>query len=357
MGLGAEWLYQLLPSSASTGVDVGSRMVKIVQLKTASQKVVLDQLSIIDLADSNPDYPKDTHLSERLKASLEANELTKKLKKIRAAGSNGHVQYIDLTLPKLPKKEFKQVIANSLEEQYHRPLNQLVYDTQIISESDTNVVRVFYSELAHSTQVLDAMIFANLRPLQLSASFLAIAEMLEFNDYTAKDKAVVVVEIGELSTSTILLLGPTVLAAHTHPAGLASITGSVMNVHGMDYSQAESLKRQFFSGQLQTEKEVESTISNAFTEVCEGIQKSIDYYQEQDIGTPISEILLTGGGSAFLPFSFVLESHYRLKTSTIDPFRNIETLLGTEPIAPELVTAAAPFAAVAVGLALGGIDR
>lgn len=357
MSLGAEWLYQLIPSSASTGVDVGSRMVKIVQLKSMSKKVVLDHLSLIDLADNNPDYPKSPHLSERLKAAVEVSELAKKLKKIRAAGSNGHVQYIDLTLPKLPKREFRQVVANSLEEQYHRPLSELVFDTQIISESDTNVVRVFYSELAQATNVVDAMIFANLRPIQLSASFLAIAEMLEFNEYTAKDKAIIVVEIGELSTSTILMLGSTVLAANTHPAGLASITGTVMSVHGMDYAQAEQLKRNFFAGQLNAEKEIESTLSNSFTEVCEGIQKSIDYYQEQDIGTPISEILLTGGGSAFLPFSFVLESHYRLKASTIDPFRKIETLMGTNPIAPELVTAAAPFAAVAVGLALGGIDR
>jgi len=356
MELALDLLQGLRKSTAATGLDLGSRNVKCVRLTQKGKALLLDRMFLLDLAENNSDYPVNPHTTQRLAAAIQTHSFQRNERRVLAAGSNAHVQCLDLNLPKMPKKELQLVIANNLEEQSGRSLNQLSYDYQEITQQDSHLVRVYYSDLRHVNATLDTLIAADLKPLKLNASFLALNEMLEFNEYTNPEKAYILVDIGESSTSTALILDHEILAAHSQPTALVAVSQTIMAQQDCQYAAAEALKFEYLRGQSNFPKELDTAIDDAYKEICESIQRTIDYFREQDLGTPISEILLTGGGASFNTIALVLEAHNKLKTTVVNPFRNIQTLHLQDQFTPDQILALAPLMGVAVGLALGGID-
>lgn len=339
-------------TTASVGLDLGQRTVKCVQLQKKGKKIVLDNLFMLDLAKSNEDYPNNLQLTQKLSAAVEVNGLLKS--KISLAGNNRHVQMLDFTLPLMPPKELRLVIASNLEQTLKRPISEITFDYTSIAEADGQIVRVYFSEVQDVIQTIEAVRSAKLNPVEMNASFLAAAEMLQFNEYTEANRAYILVDQGESSTRTSLLLGHEVIASNCYPEGLGMINSNLILSENISYADAELIKTQHLHGKSADDENLRSAIDDSYGLIVESIQNTVDFYLEQELGVKVKEIFLTGGGIVYESLGQLLNTHYKLPVTQVNPFRNIETM-GAD-FDPAMVAATSPFMATAVGLALGRID-
>ena len=338
----------------STGIDLGQRNVKCVQLRKSGKKIVLDNLFMLDLAKSNEEYPNNLQLAQKLTAAAEVNGLSKS--KVSISGNNRHVQMVDFTLPVMPAKELRLVISKNLEDTLGRPIKDITFDYTAIAEGDGQIVRVYYSEVHDVIQTIDAVRAAKLDPTDMNASFLAIAEMLQFNEYTEPNKAYILVDQGERSTRTSLMLGHEVIASNCYPEGLGMINSNLILAKDITYDQAEQIKALQLDSKGNADESVKTVIDDSYGLIVESIQNTVDFYLEQELGVAVKEIFLTGGGSVYPSLQQLLTGHYKLPVTQVNPFRNIETLGANSKADPLMIEALAPFMATAVGLSLGRID-
>jgi type IV pilus assembly protein PilM len=350
-------LAQILPGlvpAISVGLDLGQRNVKCVQLSKKGKKIVLDNLFMLDLAHSNEDYPNNSHLVAKLKAAVEVNGFGKP--NVTVSGNNRHVQMVDFNLPMMPVKELRLVIERNLQQALNRPVSEITYDFLSLPEGNSQIVRVYYSELEDVIQSIEAVRSVRMMPTEMNASFLATAEMLHFNDYTQADKAYILVDQGERSTRTSLLLGHEVIASNCYPEGLGLINDQFMQAKNISYERAEVLKQQLLELNQVSDESVRAIFDEAYGTVLDSIQKTVDFYLEQELGVPVKEIFLTGGGSVYSSLSQLLSGHYKIPATVVNPFRNIETMNSKYDFDPAFLTQVTPFMASAVGLALGRIE-
>ncbi len=338
----------------STGIDLGQRNVKCVQLHKSHKKVVLDNLFMLDLAKSNDDYPNNLQLAQKLAAAVEVNGFNKT--KVSISGNNRHVQMLDFTLPIMPPKELRLVIAKNLEDTLKRPISEITFDYTAIAEGDGQIVRVYFSEVQDVIQTIEAVRAAKLNPVEMNASFLAIAEMLQFNEYTEPNKAYILVDQGERSTRTSLMLGHEVIASNCYPEGLGMINSNLILAKDMSYDEAEQIKTLQLGSKGADDETARAVVDDSYGLIVESIQNTIDFYLEQELGVAVKEIFLTGGGSVYGSIQQLLTTHYKMPATQVNPFRNIETLGPNSKVDPLTVATLAPFMAVAVGLSLGRID-
>ena len=349
----AQILSSLRLSTASVGLDLGQRIVKCVQLSKKGKKIYLNNFFMLDLAKSNDDFLNNSQLVTKLAAAVEVNGFTKS--KITMSGNNRHVQMLDFNLPLMPAKELRMVIESNLQDTLKRPIAEITFDHVAIPENENQIVRVYFSEAQDVIESVEAVRKTQLKPLEMNASFLATAEMLQFNEYTEPNKAYILIDQGERSTRISLLLGHEVIASNCHPDGMGLINSNLISQQQLTYEQAEVAKMQILSRNEVVDESLRAIVDDSYSELVESIRNTIDFYLEQELGVNVKEILLTGGGSCFGSLSQLLSTHYKLPVVQINPFRNIDVsnCVISDPL---LIASSAPFMAAAVGLALGRID-
>jgi len=87
------------------------------------------------------------------------------------------------------------------------------------------------------------------------------------------------------------------------------------------------------------------------------IQKTFDFYRAttEDSGeVVVQKILISGGGSKLAGLAEELSTRLELPVEVLDPFRNIK--VDTRKFDPDYLSEIMPEMAVAVGLALRGVE-
>ncbi len=354
-----QWFKNLQKHKADTGVDMGNRNIKVIKLSENSGKLVLDDLFMLDLSESNDQYPENTNAHQKLKAAIEVNGLQGA--KISAAVGGSHVNVIDLRLPEMPKEELELVIQKNLEDVVGASLSNVTYDYQVIkntSQTENILVRVYYSELDYVIEKVEMLKSANLKPVSFEVSHLAILEMLKLNNYIKNENAYIVVDFGETVTNSALIYKNQVISSFSTPVAFGSINKEMREQMDCDYITAEQAKP-YLNKEVKIEnKSVEEIVDQTYLKILEGTQEAIDYYLHQDIEAKVSEIFITGGGAVYGTAKETLEEHYEIPVTHVNPFRNIETLRpDADPELAVKIQQLAPFMATAVGLAVAGGDK
>ena len=86
------------------------------------------------------------------------------------------------------------------------------------------------------------------------------------------------------------------------------------------------------------------------------IQKTFDFYRAttEDQPVAVQKILISGGGSKLSGLAEELSTRLELPVEVLDPFRNIK--VDTRKFDPDYLSEIMPEMAVAVGLALRGVE-
>ena len=157
-----------------------------------------------------------------------------------------------------------------------------------------------------------------------------------------------VANIGAMSTTLGIVQNGILVFNYSVPLGGVALTRAIASDFGLQLAQAEEYKRVYglsdknFGGKVG--KAIEPILTSLLTEVKKAITFYADKYKNE---LPISQLLLTGGGSSLPGLSLYFAQNLGLEAVTANPWK----MLNIQGV-PQALEARGPEYSVAVGLAL-----
>ncbi len=343
-------------SKLAVGLDIGSSSVKLVQLK---EKKGGYQLLAFGSAPLPPEAIVDGALMNSSAIVQAIQELVAQQKvKVKdvAIGVRGHSVIIKkIALPRMTQEELDESIQWEAEQYIPFDVKDVNIDTQILTpeadaagQMDVLLVAAKKDMINDYTSVCAE---AGLTATVVDVDAFAVQNAYEANYDPNASETVVLVNVGAaVSNINVISRGVTTFTRDITMGGNA-FTEEIQKQLNISYDEAEALK---VGGQGETDavvpQEVERVIQGVADQLGGEIQRSLDFYASTAADGKIGRALLSGG-TARIPALFkTVEARAGVPVEILNPFKNIE--IDNKRFDPAVILAAAPSAAVAVGLAL-----
>jgi type IV pilus assembly protein PilM len=179
----------------------------------------------------------------------------------------------------------------------------------------------------------------------------AVQNAFEGNYEAGPADTIVLINVGAaVSNINVISHGVTTFTRDITMGGNA-FTEEIQKQLNISYDEAEALK---VGGQGESDavvpQEVERVIQGVADQMGGEIQRSLDFYASTAADGKVTKVYLSGG-TARVPALFkVLEARANVPVEILNPFKSIE--VDNRKFDPAVILAAAPSAAVGVGLAL-----
>jgi type IV pilus assembly protein PilM len=125
---------------------------------------------------------------------------------------------------------------------------------------------------------------------------------------------------------------------------------------GLTFEQAESVKRGYPLPDGVEARPIQPIIETVSDILALEVRKTMDFYRAtaEDGEAAIQKILISGGGSKLPGLAEYLAKRFEVPVEVFDPFREIQ--IDARKFDPDYMREIVPEMAVAVGLALRGVD-
>jgi type IV pilus assembly protein PilM len=340
----------------AVGLDIGSSSVKIVQLKEKRGGYQLQAFGAVALP---PEAIVDGALMNSAAIVQAIQELVAQQKvktKEVAIGVRGHSVIIKkITLQRMTQEELDETIQWEAEQYIPFDVKDVNIDTQILTpdgdaagQMDVLLVAAKKDMINDYTSVCAE---AGLTATVVDVDAFAVQNAYEANYEVDAGQAVVLINVGAaVSNINVLSRGVTTFTRDITMGGNA-FTEEIQKQLNISYDEAEALK---VGGQGESDavvpQEVERVIQGVADQMGGEIQRSLDFYSSTAPDGRIARVYLSGG-TARIPALFkVIEARAGVPVEILNPFKNVE--VDNRKFDPAQILAAAPSAAVGVGLAL-----
>jgi type IV pilus assembly protein PilM len=124
----------------------------------------------------------------------------------------------------------------------------------------------------------------------------------------------------------------------------------------LTFEQAEAVKRGMPPPEGAETHAIEPILEAVSDILAMEVQKTMDFYRAtaEDGEAAVQKILISGGGSKLPGFTEYLAKRFEMPVEVFDPFRRIK--VDAKRFDPDYMREVVPEMAVAVGLALRGVD-
>lgn len=340
----------------AVGLDIGSSSVKIVQLKERKGGFTLQAFGSAPLP---PEAIVDGALMNSSAIVQAIQELVAKEKvktKEVAIGVRGHSVIIKkISLPRMTQEELDESIQWEAEQYIPFDVKDVNIDTQILTpeadaagQMDVLLVAAKKDMINDYTAVCAE---AGLTATVVDVDAFAVQNAYEASYDLDPAETAVLINVGAAVTNINILARGTTTFTRDITMGGNAFTEEIQKQLNISYDEAEALK---VGGQGETDavvpQEVERVIAGVAEQLAGEIQRSLDFYSATAADSRIGKVLLSGG-TARIPALFkILEARAGVPVEILNPFKNIE--VDNRRFDPAAILAAAPSAAVGVGLAL-----
>jgi type IV pilus assembly protein PilM len=335
------------------GLDVGSSSIKMVELDGK-----MNNLNLVSLGFEN--LPDDTIVDGQI---MELNTVSEVIQNICAnhqitatqvvTGVSGHSVIIkNIVLPSMSREELEESIDWHAEEHIPYDLADVSLDYQITGENaEETQVLIAACKRERIDNIKQAVQLAGKLPVVIDVDTFALQNCYEVN-YQPDDKQIVaLLNIGASTMNVNIIQGTRSLFTRDITVGGSQFTDVLQRNLGLSFQQAEAVKR----GVMDSAEGVEETAIEPLMVAME-IQKTFDFYRAttEDQPVAVQKILISGGGSKLNGLAEELSTRLELPVEILDPFRNIK--VDTRKFDPDYLSEIMPEMAVAVGLALRGVE-
>jgi type IV pilus assembly protein PilM len=339
------------------GLDIGSSSVKAVELQKRGNNILLTNLGYETL---QPDTIVDGQIMELNNVSnVIANIFTQhQIKTPRvAAGVSGHSVIVkNIVLPQMSEEELRESFSWHAEEHIPFDIADVNLDYQLTgSSSDALQVLMAACKSDKIANVKQAIQLAGKQPVVIDVDTFALQNCYEVNYQPKAGEVVALLNIGAATMNINILNGTRSVFARDASVGGSQYTSLLQKELGLTFEQAESVKR---GGPVPDEAEsrpIKPIIETVSDMLALEIRKTMDFYRATaEEGGGIRKILIAGGGSKLPGLAEYLGKRFDIPVEVFDPFRQIE--VDSRKFDPDYMREIVPEMAVAVGLALRGVD-
>ena len=350
----------------SLGIDIGTSSIKIIEISQAGGKRKLENfgdLLISTLEEKsfrtfkkNSLFLSSIGVAQAIQEILQEAEIKTNL--VNFSIPDFSTFFTSFELPPMPKEEISRAVSYAARQHIPLPLTEVTLDWQIIEgeplkKTKTRVLLVSVAnQIISQYQKISEKVNLKLSHMEAEAFALNRALIKEED----KDKAVVLVDIGAMSTTINVIDRNILKSSYSVDIAGNEFTSAIAKSLNIDYNEAEKIKKKYgFMSEIRQgkefTKEIAEEINKALAPLFDLILVEIKKIS-QNIGQ-IEEIdkYILAGGSALLPG---LRDYYfqqlGKKTIVANPFSDISY----PPVLDKTIQEIGPSFATAVGLALRG---
>ncbi|MDH3492393.1 MAG: type IV pilus assembly protein PilM [Acidobacteriota bacterium] len=341
------------------GLDVGSSSVKVVELDGK-----VNNLNLVSLGFEN--LPDDTVVDGQI---MELNAVSEVIQnvctdhKINAnqvvTGVSGHSVIIkNIVLPPMSRDELEESIDWHAEEHIPYDLSDVSLDYHITAEDEeATSVMIAACKRERLDNIKQAIQLSGKNPVVIDVDTFALQNCYEVNYQPDPSQVVTLLNIGASTMNVNIVQGTQSLFTRDITVGGSQFTDILQKSLGYSFEQAEAVKRGVAEAMENVEeKSIEPLMNNVTEMVAMEIQKTFDFYRAtaEDDELVVDKILISGGGSKLVGLSEDLASKLEVPVEVLDPFRQIK--VDTRKFDPDYLSEIMPEMAVAVGLAIRGVE-
>lgn len=337
------------------GIDFGTSYIKAVELTIKDGVPVLINYGSAEMGFTEGE---NAHLADRAPERLVHQYLCALLDKFRPKASSasfslpgfsGLITLIEL--PDMDEKDMEQAVRFEAQKYIPAALSDVAFSWEVagrLKRDGKLIVEVLlvaalkkevvkYEQYIVGTQIGVDM-------LELEVFPLVRAVVGDRSD------TVLIVDIGSRATNLVLVENGTVHMNRNLSAGGNEITSTLSKALNISWNRAEELKRE--SKDYLNNHRSELTFPTLDLIVGE-MSRIFELYKKNRTDRSIAEIILSGGTAAMSGLPEYLSSRLDTAVSVADPWQNIFV----EEVVRDSAVRISPSFAIAIGLALGGVER
>ena len=345
-------------NKSMVGVDIGSSSVKAVELRGKGGDFQLLSLGYEGL---QPDSVVDGQIMELNAVSTAIGNIFNehKIKTTQvAAGVNGHSVIVkNIVLPQMTEDELQESFAWHAEEHIPFDISDVNLDYHVTG-STPDAIQVLLAackrdKVANLKQTIQ---LAGKQPAVIDVDAFALQNCYELNYDPQPGHIVALLNIGASTTNINILNGARSVFTRDASFGGNQYTSLLQKELGLTFDQAERVKRGMPVPDDVEHREIEPILDTVSDILALEIQKTMDFYRAtvEDGESAVQRILVSGGGSKLKGLVEFLSKRFEMPVEMFDPFRKIR--VDSRGFDPEYMREIVPEMAIAVGLALRGVD-
>src|SRR5262245_30403521 len=344
--------------TSMVGVDIGSSSVKAVELQGKGTDLQLLNLGFETL---QADSVVDGQIMELNAVSNAISSIFNehKIKTTRvAAGVNGHSVIVkNIVLPQMTEDELQESFAWHAEEHIPFDISDVNLDYHVMNRAD-DAIHVLLAACKRDkvANLKQAIQLAGKQPAAIDVDAFALQNCYELNYAPRPGEIVALLNIGASTTNINILNGSRSVFTRDASFGGNQYTSLLQKELGLSFEQAEQVKRGMPLPAGSDNVETAPILETVSDILALEIQKTMDFYRAtvEDGDSAVQKILVSGGGSKLRGLMEFLSRQFDVPVEIFDPFRKIK--VDARGFDPEYMREIVPEMAIAVGLALRGVD-
>ncbi len=340
------------------GLDIGSSSVKAVELSRKGGNLQLLNLGYENL---QTDTIVDGQIMELNNVSNVISNIFSEhqIKTNRvAAGVSGHSVIVkNIVLPQMSEDELQESFSWHAEEHIPFDIADVNLDYQLTGNSSESMhVLMAACKSDKIANVKQAIQLAGKQPIIIDVDAFALQNCYEENYQPKVGEIVALLNIGASTMNINILNGTRSVFARDASVGGSQYTSMLQKEFGLSFEQAEAVKRGGPIPEGIEERPIQPIIETVSEILALEVRKTMDFYRAtaEEGEVAIQKILLAGGGSKLPGLGEYLAKRFEIPVEVFDPFRQIQ--VDPAKFDPDYMREIVPEMAVAVGLALRGVD-
>lgn len=343
------------------GIDLGTSSIKAIELEPASDgRALLTNYAEVSLfgiesGKMNREYSYDDELIVHFKALLERISLDKKEAFMALPAFVGLITLIEL--PDMDNKEMEDAIRFEAHKYVPSNLAEVSLSWEIIKKKEV----VNNDGSTTPLKKVDVLLVAALNKeisrynkyateANLSLKFLELETFSLVRSVIGNEPGTsIMIDIGFKATNIILIKDGVVCLSRNVGIGGQDMTRTIASGMNISLDRAEDMKK---STQDFLNVSGSAIVFPSLAIIIAEIERIIQSYSEQENGGKIERVILSGGSSGLTGLAQFFSQSLGVPVTLADPWKRI---IVKDELMPFVKKLGSSFA-VAIGLALGGID-
>jgi len=342
------------PKKEVVGIDIGSSSVKLVQLKKQKGVYHLESFGMAPLPSEtivDNTIMDSTSIKEAVKNLLESQKI--KTKNVVTSMSGNSVIIRKILLPMMSEEELESAIQWEAEQYIPFELSDVNLDFQIIGPSKEDPSQMNILLVAAKKDVVNdlAMIFKELglTPQVMDVDCFALENIFEYN-YEIADEAIVgLINMGANAINVNVIKNGHSVFTRDIQVGGNMFNEEIQKRMGLSSDDAEKVKLGGVVDGLE-EDLLKSVMEDSLNNLCQEIQRSLDFFTATSADERVNKIYITGGVAKNPEIKTMLEQNLGISVEDLNPF--LKMALNESHFDMDYVQSVSPFFTIATGLAM-----
>jgi type IV pilus assembly protein PilM len=318
------------------GLDIGSSMVKLVEVDRSKKGYSLEYVGLAPLPDG-----------AIVDKSIKKPDLIGQAVTALHRNSKSRTKFVGTSLAG-KAVIIKQVTMTSMNDIKDVNLDFFIMGDRPEKEGAMEVVLVA-AKKDYMAEYVDLITSLNLVPVVVDVDPFALEVMYEFCYPNVQEEIVALVNVGASTINVNILKSGASQYTRDLPLGGDSVTREIMRFFDVDFDRAENIKR---GAQLENinPRNLRKIFQRSVDYFVSELQKILDFFSTNVSYDPIQKIFLSGGAATTFGLASALETELNIPVELVDPFRSFR--IDEKVFDVDYLTAVGPTMALAVGLAL-----